>query len=166
MVYAQTMSFSGVQLCAERLTTLLGRVRSRAQRRGAKCCPALHTLTKTTGGMLRLHWSEGAEGVHHKQSNSGIKVGLRSHLAAFTNNSVQTPLSEMVENPKWRPWLRFEEDMTIRSGNYTSSNALRITLAQNHSNRARKSQLNRGENPQHDEAAARNKYEHESFTNN
>lgn len=34
----------------------------------------------------------------------------------------------MVENLKWRPWLRFWRDMTIQSSNYMCRNVLGIIM--------------------------------------
>lgn len=45
---------------------------------------------------------------------------------------IQTSASEMVENPKWRPWLRFQRDMTIQRCNYMCCNAPLIIMVQRH----------------------------------
>lgn len=50
------------------------------------------------------------------------------HVWGLSKFFIQTLVSEMVENPKWRPWLRFQRDMTIQCCNYMCCNALWIIL--------------------------------------
>lgn len=81
-------------------------------------------LQKPQAGWLRLRWSERHKNPERDKSHRATHL-QREPAASQT----QTPASEMVENPKWRPWLRFERDMTIRRCNYMCSNALWIMLA-------------------------------------
>lgn len=66
-----------------------------------------------------------------KQKHRLPHLGLKSRLVPFFKKCfIQTLVSEMVENPKWRPWLRFQRDMTIQRCNYMCCNALLIILVQ------------------------------------
>lgn len=59
-------------------------------------------------------------------------LGFKSRLVSLNKCFIQTFVYEMAENPKWRPWLRFQRDMTIQRRNYMCCNALLIILAMRH----------------------------------
>lgn len=67
----------------------------------------------------------------NKQKHRLPHLGLKSRLVSL-KCFIQTLLNEMVENPKWRPRLRFQGDMTIQDGNYMCRNALLIILVRRH----------------------------------
>lgn len=68
----------------------------------------------------------------NKQKHRLKHLGLKSCLVSLNKCFIQTLVSEMVENPKWRLSLRFQMDMTIQSCNYMCCNALLIILVQRH----------------------------------
>lgn len=133
--------------------TRLRLVRSRTQTHSANCRLALRTPDrKPQAGWLWLRWSEKAE--RSTKTNSNTKtlwsthkftstaqdkqkhrlphLGLKSCLLSSNKCFTQTSASEMVENPKWRPWLRFQRDMTIQHCNYMCCNAPLIMMVQRH----------------------------------
>lgn len=114
--------------------------------------PSALQTEKPQAGWLWLRWSEKAE--RSTKTNSNTKtlwlthkftstaqdkqkhrlphLGLKSCLLSSNKCFTQTSASEMVENPKWRPWLRFQRDMTIQHCNYMCCNAPLIMMVQRH----------------------------------
>ncbi len=70
--------------------------------------------------------------------NTNTNFALKSCLVSLNKCLIQTLANEMVENPKWRPWLRFQRDMTIQCCNYMCCNALLIILVQRHTKSLKK----------------------------
>lgn len=139
--------------------TRLRLVRSRTQAHSANCRPVLHTPDRNhrqdgcgfdgqrqqRGPRKQTHTPRCCHKYTRLTSVEQNKQKAQSHTPWTETTSglfkqvfflffffFQTWVSEMVEKPKWRPWLRFQRDMTIQCCNYMCCNALWITLVHRH----------------------------------